>query len=221
MYQRPGFPATMSTGRVKNPGSAVPDGVKREHIFTHYFVGGNTAIPAMEKNKTLVTMAEERLKNTVNIKIDSRTEGSKILVRILNNGAGHYVPTGLANVRQVWLKVIVKDIKGKILYTTGVPDKKGYISENSIIYNTVFGDGKGKPVDNVAKAREILSDNRLKPMQERVEKIDAGNFTGKVTVEASLLYTGIPQKTADSIKGLKGMKIPVVIMKEVKTIVER
>lgn len=221
MYQRPGFPATMSTGRVKNPGSAVADGVKREHIFTHYFVGGNTAIPASEKNTTLVTMAEERLKNAVIIKIDPRTEENKIIIRIMNNGAGHYVPTGLTNLRQVWLKVIVKDSKGKIIFTTGVPDKKGYLPVNSIVYNTIFGDGKGKPVDNIAKAREIISDNRLKPMQEYVEKIDAGNFTGKITVEASLLYSGIPQNIADSLKGLKGMKIPVVTMKEVKYNVEK
>ncbi len=221
MYQRPGLPSTGSTKRDKNPGTASVDGVKRDHIFTHYFVGGNTAIPGMNKNKILTQMAEERLKNAVDIKIDPKADGNKITVRITNNGAGHSVPTGLTNVRQVWLQVIVKDGKGKTIYTTGVPDKKGYISDDSIIYNTVLGDGKGKAVDNVAKAREIIRDYRLKPMQERVEKIDAGNFTGKVTVEASLLYTGVPQKVADSIKNLKGIRIPVVVMKNVKSTVER
>jgi len=221
MYQRPGFPSTGSTERVKNPGAATADGVKRDHIFTHYFVGGNTAIPSKEKNETLVKMAEERLKNAVVIKIDPKTEGNNIVVRLLNNGAGHYVPTGLTNVRQVWLKVVVKDNKGKVIFSTGVPDRKGYLPANSIVYNTVLGDGKGNPVDNVAKAREIISDNRLKPMQEKVEKINAGNFTGKVTVEASLLYSGIPQNVADSFKKLKGMKIPVVVMKDVKGVVER
>lgn len=221
MYQRPGFPATGSTQRVKNPGTASVDGVKREHIFTHYFVGGNMAIPAKEKNKVLVKMAEDRLKNAVDIKIDPKTEGNRIVVRLLNNGAGHYVPTGLTNVRIAWLKVIVKDGKGKTIYTSGVPDKKGNLPAGTIVYNTVFGDGKGKPTGNVAKAREILSDNRLKPMQEKIEKIDAGNFSGKVTVEASLLYSGVPQNVADSLKGLKGMKIPVVVMKEVKSTVER
>lgn len=221
MYQRPGFPSTGSTVRVKNPGSAAAGSVAREHIFTHYFVGGNTAIPGMDNNKALKQMAEERLKNAADIKIDPKADGNVITVRITNNGAGHYIPTGLTNVRQVWLQVIVKDSKGNVIFTTGVPDKKGYISDHSIIYTTVLGDGKGKPVDNVAKAREILSDKRLKPMQEQVEKIDAGNFTGKVTVEASLLYTGVPQKVADSLIGLKGMKIPVVVMKEVKSVVER
>lgn len=220
MYQRPGFPATGSTERIKNPGAASADGVKREHIFTHYFVGGNMAIPAKEKNRTLVKMAEERLKNAVNIKIDPKLEGDKIVIRILNNGAGHEVPTGVSNIRQVWLRVIVKNSKGRVIYKTGVADKKGYLPDNTILYVTVFGDGKGNPVDNLAKAREVISDRRLKPMQEMVEKIDAGKLNGKVTVEAAVLYSGFPQKAADSLKGLKGMKIPVVVMAEVKNAVE-
>jgi len=221
MYQRPGIPATGSTERKKNPGTASSGGVEREHIFTHYFAGGNMAIPSGDGNKTLSAMAEERLKNTLDIKIDPKSDNNRIVIRILNNGAGHEVPTGVSNIRQVWLRVIMKDSTGKVIYTTGVADKKGYLPENTILYNTVFGDGKGNPVDNLAKAREIISDRRLKPMQEMVEKIDAGNFTGKVTVEAAILYSGFPQKDADSIKGLKGMKIPVVVMKEVKNVVEK
>lgn len=221
MYQRPGHPATGSTPREKNPGTAAAGSVKRDHIFTHYFAGGNTAIPLMNKNKTLAKMAEDRLKNAVVIKIDPKPDGNKIVVRLLNNGAGHEVPTGLTNVRQVWLKMIVKDNKGKVIFKTGVPDSKGYISDNSIIYNTVFGDGKGKPVDNVAKAKEILKDRRLKPMQELVEKIDPGSFEGKISVEVSLLYSGMPQKVADSLKGLKGIKIPVVVMNAVKNTVSK
>jgi len=224
MYQRPGLPATGSTDRVKNPGAASIGGVERDHIFTHYFVGGNMAIPANEKNsagKILVKMAEDRLKNAVDIRIDPKTDGNNIVVRIINTGAGHEVPTGLANVRQVWLKVIVKDSKGKIIFTSGIPDKKGYLPRESIVYNIIFGDGKGNPVNNVAKAREVLKDNRLKPMLEKIEKINPGKFTGKVTVEASILYSGLPQEIADSFKGLKGMKIPVVVMKGVKNVVER
>ncbi len=220
MYQRPGHPATGSTDRLKNPGKASVDGKDRDHIFTHFFVGGNTAIPGKNKNTRLVKMAEERLKNAVDIKIDPKSEKGKIAIRLINNGAGHSVPTGLTNVRQIWLRVLVKNSGGKVIFSTGVPDKKGNLPEGTIVYNTIFGDGKGTPVDNVAKAREILKDRRLKPMQEVVEKFDPGVYKGKLTVEASLLYSGIPQKTADSLKALKGMKIPVVTMKQVKSTVE-
>jgi hypothetical protein len=49
MYQRPEYPSTGSTKRVKNPGTAADGSVEREHIFTHYFVGANMAIPAHYK----------------------------------------------------------------------------------------------------------------------------------------------------------------------------
>ncbi|MBF0211098.1 MAG: cytochrome c554 family protein [Desulfamplus sp.] len=221
MYQRLGNPATGSTERAKNSGSAADGAKERDHIFTHYFVGANMAIPTKEGNKALVQMAEERLKNTVDIKIEPKSEGNSIVVRIKNIGAGHEVPTGLSNIRQVWLKLIAKDSKGKIIYTTGLPDDNGNLPNNTVIYTTIFGDGKGNPVDNLAKAKEIISNKRLKPMQEQIEKIDIGKFEGKITVEASILYRGVPQNLANSLKALKDMDIPVVVMKDVKSSVER
>jgi len=176
---------------------------------------------AKEQSKALIQMAEDRLKNSVDMKIDPKSEGDKVVFRITNSGAGHEVPTGLTNIRQIWLKVTVKDSKGSVIYTTGVPDEKGYLPQNTIIYRTVFGDGKGKPVDNLARAREVISDKRLKPMQEHVEKIDVGKFNGKITVEASLLYSGLSQQVADSLKGLKGLNVPVVVMKDIKAVVTR
>lgn len=221
MYQRPGHPATGSTPREKNPGIAAYGGPQRDHIFTHYFVGGNTVIPASANDKLRAQMGEERLKNAVDLKVESKMSGDDIIIRITNTGAGHEVPTGVSNIRQVWLMVIVRDSKGKTVYSSGVPDARGYIDEKAITFGTVFGDGKGNPVDNIAKAREILHDKRLKPMQEHVERINPGNVTGKLSVEASLMYSIIPQRTADSLKELKGMKIKPVVMKEIKAVVER
>lgn len=221
MYQRPGHPATGSTPREKNPGIAAYGGPQRDHIFTHYFVGGNTVIPAGEKDKVRVKMGEERLKNALDLKIDGKMDGEDIVIRILNNGAGHEVPTGVSNIRQVWLKVVVKDIKGKTVYSSGVPDAKGYIDDNAVTFGTVFGDGKGNPVDNIAKAREIIRDRRLRPMQEHVEKVRPGVKGERFTVEASMMYSLISQKTADSLKDLKGMKLRPVVMKEIKGTVSK
>ena len=44
-------------------GFAADDGPKREHIFTHYFVGGNSFIPGIFNDKKKSKMAEERLKH--------------------------------------------------------------------------------------------------------------------------------------------------------------
>ena len=214
MYQRTGVAGTGSGERPENPGSAVSGSKSRKHIFTHYFVGGNTVVPGMNDDKSRVDMASNRLKNAVDMKI-SRGSGNKFIVTILNNGAGHSIPTGVADLRQVWLKVVVKDSAGKIVFQTGIPDKKGYLSEKSIKYGVVFGDGKGNAVFNIAKAREILTDRRLLPMKEHRETIDIGSYKGKVKVSCALLYRTLPQKLADTLNSLKGKKIKPVIMKEV------
>ncbi len=221
MYQRPGHPATGSTKREKNPGIAAYGGPQRDHIFTHYFVGGNSVIPATEKDNIRVKMAEDRLQNAVTMSIEEKMKGNSVVIKLLNNGAGHEVPTGVSNIRQVWLKVIVKDSTGKVVYSSGVPDKKGYIDSRTIIFGTVFGDGNGNRVDNLAKAKEILFDKRLKPMKEHFEHITIKSDDTKFTVEAELIYSIISQKTADSLKELKGLKIKPVVMTQAKATVIR
>jgi hypothetical protein len=220
MYQRKGIPGTGSTERPLNPGQASADGPDRKHIFTHYFIGGNTLLPTINKDKPQKEMAEERLKNAAVISVGA-FEGDSILIRILNNGAGHYIPTGLTHVRQVWLRVIVRDDKGKIVFSSGIVDSNGKITGKPTIYETVFGDGKGNPTSNIAQARELLYDNRLKPGEEKIEKINIGNVTGKLTVEAALLYRGLDQSIANSIPELKKIKVPVVVMHEAKAVIEK
>jgi len=221
MYQRADEPGTGLTARSKNPGTASSGSREREHIFTHYFVGGNTVIPGMGNDSVRVKMAEARLKNAVTIDIDDKTEENNLVVRLKNKGAGHDVPTGVSNMRQVWIQVKAVDSKGKTVFQSGVPDKKGYIGDEAAVFVTVFGDGKGNPVDNIAKAREIIHDRRLKAGEEHVEKFDIGDIKGKIKVTASLMYRTIPQKLADTLESLNGMKVPVTVMAEKSVELER
>jgi hypothetical protein len=123
--------------------------------------------------------------------------------------------------RQVWLQVKAVDSKGKTVFESGVPDKKGYLGDEAVVFVTKFGDGKGNPVDNIAKAREILHDKRLKAGEEHIEKFDLGDIKGKLKVTASLNYRTIPQDLADNLKSLNGMKIPVIVMAEETIELER
>ncbi len=216
MYQRLGYPATGSTERPKNPGSASDFSKKREHIFTHYFVGGNGFVPSLFNDKIRLKMAEERLKNAAELSIDaSGIKDYKLVINIKNSGAGHYLPTGLTNVRQMWLEISITDHKRRVVYRSGRTDKNGYITEGTIIYNTVFGDGKGKPVVNISKAREILSDKRIPPMKTVSEtiKLPSGRYR-YINVNIKLLYRSVPQRSLDSLMGRGKVKFPVITMEE-------
>ncbi|HDP79602.1 MAG TPA: cytochrome c554 family protein, partial [Spirochaetes bacterium] len=163
MRQRPGVPATGSTKRPDNPGVAADGGPGRPHIFTHYFAGGNSIIPEMAGDRARRGMTEELLANCVVMKIDPALKNGKLRLTLLNNGAGHAVPTGVPSTRQVWIELTVKDAAGKIVARQGHLDGKGYLAAGAVVYNLVFGDGKGKAVSNLAKAKEIIRDYRLEP----------------------------------------------------------
>lgn len=216
MYQRPGIAATGSTKRPANKGQAADDGPERPHIFTHYFVGGNVPLPTLAGDSLKATMAEERLKNAAELSVDTKNiNKGKIGVTITNNGAGHYLPTGLTNVRQMWLSIAVKDKNGKKVYSRGEPDAKGYIHPEVKIYNTVFGDGKGKAVTNISKAREVLSDNRVAPQGSVAESFTFKNRPNeRYTINVKLLYRSAPQELLDTIYGKRKLTLPVIVMEE-------
>ena len=218
MYQRPGFPGTGSTKRVKNPGKAADFGPFRDHIFTHYFVGGNRFVPSLFNDTLRDKMVEDRLKNAAELTVDTtQVKSNKLIINIKNTGAGHYLPTGLTNVRQMWLEITVKDRKGKIIFQSGKLDKDGYLPDNTIIYNTVFGDGDGKPVLNVSKARKIIKDRRIPPLESLKETIKLPNNNYKsININVRLLYRSLPQKILDLVTKKGKHKLPVTVMNRIK-----
>ncbi|PKL37769.1 MAG: cytochrome c554 family protein [Spirochaetae bacterium HGW-Spirochaetae-1] len=217
MYQRPGVPATGSTERPVNPGTASSGSRERPHIFTHYFVGGNSFL-AHNDDPGKMKLAEERLKNAAVLTIDdSAVKNGTVVFDIKNTGAGHYLPTGLTDTRQMWLEIIIRDASGKTLYESGRLNRDGYIPAGSFVYNTIFGDGKGNPVRNIAQAREILKDKRVPPGESLREIVKLPATASKnISIEVRLLYRLAAQELVDEILGKGKMKLPVVTMAETK-----
>lgn len=214
MYQRPGIPATGSTSRPENPGSATDYSDERPHIFTHYFVGGNSFIPGEFDGQDKETMAVERLQNAADVSIDTSRVGQKKLdIIVVNKGAGHSIPTGVADLRQVWLEITIHDKAGKISFQTGVLNANQELPEDTLIFHTVFGDGKGNPVINLAKARQVLKDNRIEAKKSVKETIELPTVPQKdAIVTVRLLYRGMPQKLLNLIPGKPFEPLPVIEM---------
>jgi hypothetical protein len=210
MRQRPGVPSTGSTERPDNPGKSAVTGPDRPHVFTHYFAGANTVIP---DEKAQLDMAAERLKHAAVIVIGDAVRNGKISVTVKNTGAGHKIPTGLMHFRRAWLEIAVTDGSGKRTILSGGKDSNGYLNEKSILYTTVFGDGRGNPVTNIAKAREVISDRRISPGGEITEQVSLPEMKGgRVVVEARLLYCSGPQRLVDQLFGRGKMELPVTEM---------
>lgn len=214
MYQKPGIPATGSTDRPSNPGSAADGSKDRPHIFTHYFVGANSYVPGLFNDTEKAGMAVERLQHAATLSLDtSGIKEKKLSVTVANTGAGHSIPTGVADLRQVWLEITIKDKNNTTGFQMGVLDDKQALPENAIIFRVVFGDGKGNKVVNLAKAREILKDNRIKAKESVTEVISLPFVPEKDSrVTVRLLYRSMDPEILKLIPGDPFEPLPVVEM---------
>ncbi len=116
----------------------------------------------------------------------------------------------------MWLEVVIQDRDGNRVFETGILDEKNELPDNTLIYRTVFGDGKGNPVLNLSKAREILHDNRIPAKGQAREIITLDRTLEKEsTIQARLLYRSMPQKVLNLLPGEPLGPLPVVEMARV------
>ncbi len=67
-------------------------------------------------------------------------EAVELKAIITSNKVGHDFPTGPLDIIQAWVELIATDASGRLLYSTGTVDEKGFIAPGSFIF-------KAEPVD--------------------------------------------------------------------------
>ena len=167
-------------------------------------------------------MAIERLQNAADLELIKNSSYKKnqlsyVRVKVINSGAGHYLPTGLTEVRQMWLDVKISDARGKILLRSGDIDEKGNIDKDAVVYHTKLGNEQGE-VLNVALADRVLFDHRIPPKGYMIESYAfyiPNDAVSPLSVEANLKYRSVSQGLARILLGEKAPEIPVIDMAKV------
>jgi hypothetical protein len=165
-------------------------------------------------------MAVERLQNAADLELvkDSSYQKNRlahIKVKVINSGAGHYLPTGLTEVRQMWLDVKITDAGGRVLLRSGNINEKGDVDENAVMYQTHLGDEKGNLVLNVAKADRILYDHRIPPKGYVIEKFAfyiPDDAVAPLKIETTLKYRSASQSLVNVLLGDNAPEIPAIDM---------
>jgi len=206
--------------KVKRPGKAAENGPEREHVYAHYFVGGNFTIPGLLKNEKHAKMAEQRLKSAAKLEVFPPQELkpgklATVEVKVTNVGAGHNLPTSLTEVRQMWLDVEVTDADGNKLLSSGWLDKDHNIDPDAVIFNANAMD---KDDHHTVKPWEIVrfeSNNTIPPKGSATEKysfVVPEKNKGPLKVKATLRYRSYPQAVANLLLGDGAPVLPIVDM---------
>jgi len=203
MRQQPGRPSTGMTERPLRPGKAAIMGRERAHAPTHFFVGANAAVPAMHGSDVHVKLAAERLEYAARLELAAkRVPGeslARVRVKVWNDGAGHYLPTGITQLREMWLELEVEDASGRQVFASGQPDGSGDLPEGARIFHTILGTPQGRPTLNIALADRVLFDKRIPPkgyVEEEFSFAVPQDAALPLSAKARLRYRSASQKVA-------------------------
>jgi len=160
------------------------------------FVGANAILSPPELATAMLQSAADVTLEMPEI-VAPGSEAS-LTVTVTNKGAGHYLPTGLTEVREMWLEVFAENEAGE----------KTVIAERK--FGTILQDDKGNAPVELWEATKIKSDDRIPP-RESVEqsatfKMPDGVDTANVT--AALYYRSVPDELAEK----AGVDNPVTTM---------
>lgn len=210
----------------QNPGRAATGGPVRDHVSTHYFVGGNALLTELKGSEEHEKRAKQRLQSAAKVeilKVETVNETVNLKVKVTNVGAGHKLPTGLTEARVIWLDVDVKDSEGNQVFRSGERDEGGYIDHDAVTYHTVLGDKDGNPTEKVWFAERILSDNRIPPKGYSIENYSfeiPGNAKGPLGVDVRLNYISASQELLDILFEEGEIISPAIEMTSATTTIE-
>jgi hypothetical protein len=212
---------TPGPGYTPNPGRATPFSPEREHIFTHYFVGANVLVPQMLGDTVHAQQAIDNLRAAASIEFLTppprarRGEEVEVTVRVTNVGAGHKLPTGFPEGREMWVDFKVTDAGGREVYRLGAV-KEGHTEPGTKSFKVTMADEAGQVVDlELWKATRIVSDTRLPPKgwADLVYRFRVpAKAKGPLRLTAELNYWSFSQQLVDILLGEQAPRVPIIKM---------
>lgn len=212
---------TPGPGVTRNPGKAAPMGKERDHVYSHSFSSANSTLLKYFNKSEKAERARDMLRSAATIEfLESPArirsgEPIKVSLRVSNTGAGHKLPTGFPEGREVWVDFKVVDSDGREVYRLGAI-RDGHTEKGTKSFKAILGDSKGEVVDvNVWEADRLLSDTRILPNGhadvEYAFTVD-GRVRGPLLVRADLYYWAAPQHFLDELLGKGKLTADIVRM---------
>jgi hypothetical protein len=182
----------------QQPGRRVNSGLSESVSVHGGLPGAPSSLPALADNPEL-------LRTAASLDLEAGWTQTELVatVTITNSGAGHYLPTGADDLRQVWLELTVRDTNAQVVWQSGVMDAYGMLDAETVQFHKVLGDAQGNPIDlhRFWQTTQILEDTRLAPLEARRIPyripLDRKTTSGPLTLTIRLLYRDVSQSFAE------------------------
>lgn len=180
-------------------GRSTDGGVIKDDVKVHYFSGSNHFLSGL-KSKEHEDQTLQLLRTSAKIDVDIKD--GNILVGVKNVGAGHHLPTGVSDFRELWLDITITDANEKIVFSSGKLKEDGNLDSDARPFMKVFGDENNKPVGLFFwRYKKMISDTRIPAGERRVESYkigDALEYPLKAVVK--LNFRIYPQWVSDAVR---------------------
>lgn len=192
----------------------------RQVVHSHYFAGGNTLVTSLLHGEDSVNYKEatKRLQSAAELEVglDQRADGLYDLrVDVHNVASGHYLPTSLTDIREIWIEVVVRDSKENIIFSSGMLDEHGELDYDRVtMFHSIALDKEGRETHLPWEVYSFESNTAIPPKGKGTGRyvFDAGDAVGELKVDVKLNYRSYSQHLADQILGENTITVPVVVM---------
>lgn len=170
-------------------------GTKRSHLFA----GVNMDVAQIMGFHDLHPAQQALLQEAATLEVMAagcEQEAINLLVTVTNSGTGHNLPTGVTDLRQVWLEVTAVDDHNTIVFQSGHIDQAGVVDPQATIFHAILGDENGQPVyfHDIMRARQILQDTTIPPKASHQSNYQIPALKNQtLNITAKLQYRLIPQ----------------------------
>jgi Cytochrome c554 and c-prime len=180
---------------VVRQGYAAQDGPMRQ-IFPHYFVGASVEADRLAQGPVHAKMAEARLRSAAQIELRAPAAAKagrefQFDVIVRNIAAGHNLPTGVTELRQMWVDLRIVDRNQREVFRGGQLDEHGDFDQGAIWFGAVAADATGKPTLKPWEMTRFLLHRAVPPKGEVSNRVTVKlppGATGPLTLDARLLY---------------------------------
>ncbi|MFO0548598.1 MAG: hypothetical protein U0271_09435 [Polyangiaceae bacterium] len=189
-------------------GPAADGGPSERSLRDHTFVGLRAAWGADEAARDERAEASRAMLERA-LTLTAESDNGALRVRFSNSGAGHAVPTGVAALRRIWVRIEFLDERDVVLSAYGDVDADGRVLHESPLVLGVFGEGASGPVTLLVDATSMRS-STLSPGEARDATVPIP--TGAMKARVAILARAHTMESLDALGlSVRAPEVPTLV----------